>query len=358
MGRNFSPARNVLSITLPSLARLSLVRTNAPPLPGLTCWNSTILKTVPSTSMWVPFLNWLVLITAARLAASRGAPPGRGGQHALRQGARRSRLDVRAQIAPVAHQRDARGDHVVGGVQALAAQDTGLDPRVDAVELRRQLVEQATLRPRVDVEDESAQESRPRAARPGAAPQQWAERAAIAAVDHRLEAVQASAEGDPAGGHLEHLVAPALGLLDLAATGVVGREERRVRLHLVERTGEHDVRLDLPPIHDERRHGALREPGERERALTAGRDGDRAVRNALVLEQQHSGAAGVRAEDDVELGWRAVGAHARTAGSGLDDPDSVDRRRQSPPLGSKLLDVSADRFLNPRGHTTPGRSGR
>ena len=42
-GRNFSPARNVRSITLPSDARRSLVRTNAPPLPGFTCWNSTIL---------------------------------------------------------------------------------------------------------------------------------------------------------------------------------------------------------------------------------------------------------------------------------------------------------------------------
>src|SRR6478609_7810761 len=62
-GRNFSPARNVRAITLPSLARRSLVRTNAPPLPGLTCWNSRILKTVPSTSMWLPFLNWLLLIS-------------------------------------------------------------------------------------------------------------------------------------------------------------------------------------------------------------------------------------------------------------------------------------------------------
>src|SRR3954452_7083306 len=69
IGRNFSPARNVRSITAPSSARLSLVRTNAPPLPGFTCWNSTILKTVPSTSTWVPFLNWLVLITDRRLAA-------------------------------------------------------------------------------------------------------------------------------------------------------------------------------------------------------------------------------------------------------------------------------------------------
>src|SRR3954465_4266638 len=33
--RNFSPARKVLSITLPSLARRSFVRTNAPPFPGL-----------------------------------------------------------------------------------------------------------------------------------------------------------------------------------------------------------------------------------------------------------------------------------------------------------------------------------
>ena len=61
-GRNFSPARKVLSITAPSSTRFSFVRTKAPPLPGLTCWNSTIWKTVPSTSMWVPFLNWLVEI--------------------------------------------------------------------------------------------------------------------------------------------------------------------------------------------------------------------------------------------------------------------------------------------------------
>src|SRR5947209_3564455 len=70
-GRNFSPARNVRSITAPSLARRSFVRTNAPPLPGFTCWNSRILKTVPSTSMWLPFLNWLVLITDRK--ASRRA---------------------------------------------------------------------------------------------------------------------------------------------------------------------------------------------------------------------------------------------------------------------------------------------
>src|SRR5918996_4445603 len=65
-GRNFSPALKVRSITAPSLARRSFVRTNAPPLPGLTCWNSRILKIVPSTSMWLPFLNWFVEIIAVR----------------------------------------------------------------------------------------------------------------------------------------------------------------------------------------------------------------------------------------------------------------------------------------------------
>src|SRR5215210_7042640 len=73
-GRNFSPARKVRSITAPSAARRSFVRTNAPPLPGLTCWNSRILKTVPSTSMWLPFLNWLVEIIrhkASRIADTR-----------------------------------------------------------------------------------------------------------------------------------------------------------------------------------------------------------------------------------------------------------------------------------------------
>ena len=64
-GRNFSPALKVLSWTDPSSILRSLVRTNAPPLPGLTCWNSTILKILPSISIWEPFLNWLVEITAA-----------------------------------------------------------------------------------------------------------------------------------------------------------------------------------------------------------------------------------------------------------------------------------------------------
>src|SRR6188508_1162372 len=62
---NFSPARKVRSTTAPDSSAFSLVRTNAPPLPGLTCWNSTMRQTPPSSSMCMPFLNWLVLTVSA-----------------------------------------------------------------------------------------------------------------------------------------------------------------------------------------------------------------------------------------------------------------------------------------------------
>ena len=35
-------------------------------LAGFTCWNSTILNTCPSSSMWLPFLNWFVEITGLK----------------------------------------------------------------------------------------------------------------------------------------------------------------------------------------------------------------------------------------------------------------------------------------------------
>src|SRR3954462_6950510 len=98
MGRNFSPALNVLSITAPSAARRSFVRTNAPPLPGLTCWNSMILKTVPSTSMWVPFLDWLVLSTsseASPLDDAHGGPLGPGAPVGVEAGHRERVAAVR-----------------------------------------------------------------------------------------------------------------------------------------------------------------------------------------------------------------------------------------------------------------------
>jgi hypothetical protein len=62
---NFSPARQVRSTTAPESSALSFVRTKAPPLPGLTCWNSTMRQTPPSSSMCIPFRNWLVLTVSA-----------------------------------------------------------------------------------------------------------------------------------------------------------------------------------------------------------------------------------------------------------------------------------------------------
>src|SRR5918912_3273460 len=69
MRGNFSPARNVLSTTEPESRLFSFVRTNAPPFPGFTCWNSTMRQTPPSSSMCMPFRNWLVLTTSATAAS-------------------------------------------------------------------------------------------------------------------------------------------------------------------------------------------------------------------------------------------------------------------------------------------------
>src|SRR3954452_14870531 len=57
------PALNVLSTTLPDSTAFSLVRTNAPPLPGLTCWNSTTDQSWPSRLSTKPFLRSLVVAT-------------------------------------------------------------------------------------------------------------------------------------------------------------------------------------------------------------------------------------------------------------------------------------------------------
>src|SRR3954452_21545010 len=59
----FVPALNVLSTTLPESTFLSLVRTKAPPLPGLTCWNSTTDHNCPSRLSTRPFLRSFVVAT-------------------------------------------------------------------------------------------------------------------------------------------------------------------------------------------------------------------------------------------------------------------------------------------------------
>src|SRR3954462_3857912 len=70
---NFSPARNVLSTTDPESIDFIFVRTNAPPLPGFTCWNSTMRQVWPSSSMCMPLRNSFVETggTRVRLANQR-----------------------------------------------------------------------------------------------------------------------------------------------------------------------------------------------------------------------------------------------------------------------------------------------
>src|SRR5215470_16574795 len=77
-----TPALNVRSTTLPLSTFFSLVRTNAPPLPGLTCWNSTTFQSWPSMLRVMPFLRSFVVATVVLLlhaggtAASAAAPRG------------------------------------------------------------------------------------------------------------------------------------------------------------------------------------------------------------------------------------------------------------------------------------------
>src|SRR5829696_2026601 len=66
-----TPALNVLSTTLPDSTFFSLVRTNAGPLPGLTCWNSTMDHSCPSMFRTSPFLKSAVDATAVLLLVSQ-----------------------------------------------------------------------------------------------------------------------------------------------------------------------------------------------------------------------------------------------------------------------------------------------
>src|SRR3954463_11532416 len=100
MRSNFSPARKVLSTTEPEPSDFSFVRTNAPPLPGLTCWNSTMRHVWPSSAMCIPLRNWFVETTSAMSAgqSSRRATTVAGGgasaddEQVLRE--RREELDA------------------------------------------------------------------------------------------------------------------------------------------------------------------------------------------------------------------------------------------------------------------------
>src|SRR3954464_10497419 len=76
------PALKVRSTTWPVSTFLSFVRTNAPPLPGLTCWNSTTFHRTPSRSSVIPFFRSLGVAMRERLPSAAAVA---GEQPAYRQ---------------------------------------------------------------------------------------------------------------------------------------------------------------------------------------------------------------------------------------------------------------------------------
>src|SRR3954451_7078656 len=78
----FSSARNVRSSTAPVRKFLSFVRTNAPPLPGFTCWNSTTVMRPSGRFSAMPFFRSLVEM----LIGSALGPSGRAARATLRCG--------------------------------------------------------------------------------------------------------------------------------------------------------------------------------------------------------------------------------------------------------------------------------
>src|SRR5690349_19799087 len=71
-----TPALKVRSTTLPVITFFSLVRTNAPPLPGLTCWKSTTPQSWPSRLRVMPFFRSLVVATVCRFSCGGCLLPG------------------------------------------------------------------------------------------------------------------------------------------------------------------------------------------------------------------------------------------------------------------------------------------
>src|SRR5947207_10685461 len=67
------PALKVLSTTLPVSTFLSVVRTNAPPLPGFTCWKAVTDHSWPSRFSTSPFLRSFVVVTGCDSCARRVA---------------------------------------------------------------------------------------------------------------------------------------------------------------------------------------------------------------------------------------------------------------------------------------------
>src|SRR5271165_3177555 len=130
---SFSSALYVRSITAPLRTFLSLVRTNAPPLPGLTCWNSTTLNRPSGRSRLMPFLRSLVETAMDVLCES-----GQGASAVLGHDERV--LDADATVPGNVHTR-LHGDHEAGREDSSAQ----LGDRRGLVDVQADAVARAVL---------------------------------------------------------------------------------------------------------------------------------------------------------------------------------------------------------------------
>src|SRR3954447_24314758 len=87
----FSPDLKFFSRVRPEIRDLYRVRTNAEPLPGLTCWNSTITNGSLSIRILSPLRNSLVSITSAIAHSRRPKPEGAPVYNKASEPARRCR---------------------------------------------------------------------------------------------------------------------------------------------------------------------------------------------------------------------------------------------------------------------------
>jgi hypothetical protein len=111
---------------------------------------------------------------------------------------------------------------------------------------------------------------------------------------------------DPARHRLQDLLAPALGLGDGGDAIGVGREERRVRLQLLERPRDPARALNPATVDPKRRHGSAPEPGSAQlERVEAGEQVDYIVLDALALEHQPRGLCRMGERERVELGGQA-----------------------------------------------------
>src|SRR5687768_11640751 len=136
------PALKVLSTFLPDSTLRSLVRTNAGPLPGLTCWNSTTAQSWPSMLRTMPFFRSLVVAMracASSMSGVGGCPGGerRGSRQVYTRSVERPHhLDSDRQVLLAGPDRHRFGQcRVKGAAFGIAVLEVGVVPRLGGPDL-------------------------------------------------------------------------------------------------------------------------------------------------------------------------------------------------------------------------------